>query len=91
MGYTAYVGLQAAFRLLCAGHSIGLLRDETDERLIGAAAQRGERTVQPLRTMLGRRWTQLRRWIVATVVAYVAITLLAATLGILGPRSGALR
>ena len=89
--YAAYVFLQALYRMSSAAHSMSLLRDEATTRLQGSAQQLGERTVQPLRDMLKRRWEQFRRWGVVTAVAYIIIAILILLLGVLGPRSTALR
>lgn len=89
--YAAYVCLQALYRMLSATHSAFLLHDEAQARLRGASEQLGERTVQPLRDTLARRWTQLRVWSIVTAVSYVGIVSLIALLGTFGPQADALR
>jgi hypothetical protein len=89
--YAAYVVLQALYRMLSTVDGVSLLHDEATIRLQGSAEQLGERTVQPLRSMLTRRWAQFRRWGIATAIGYVGIVLLITLLAVLGPRTDALR
>jgi len=89
--YAAYVFLPARYRLLSAMHSAFPLHDEAQARRQGSTEQLGERTVQPRRGMLTRRWTQFRRWGIATAIGYVGIVLLIMLLGVVGPRMEALR
>jgi hypothetical protein len=89
--YAAYVFAQALYRMLSAAHSAFLLHDEAQARLQGSAEQLGDRSVAPLRTMLQRRWKQLRRWSTVTAIAYVGIVMLIVLLGIFGPQTEALR
>jgi len=83
--YAACVFFQALYRLRSATHSAFLLHDEAQARPQGSAEQLGERTVQPRRGMLTRRWG------IATAISYVGIVLLIMLLGVVGPRMEALR